>query len=197
MMEEFLRADSIVRDVYTGHKSWSALFDRHSFFTKDHKYYLSVVAASRTKEENSTFSGLVQSKVRLLVAGIDEGQTGIEVARPYIEGFERYHRCKNEDQVAEVTKGSLDFMITASEMPEPGTTEDFIIYTTTFYIGLVLPAGMFPPRKQSSPRSSTDKKKERSKLDISYPTNQFRSKVTDSGLYDEATMSIKVVHTRK
>lgn len=143
-MEEFARADGIVRDVYAGKKSWSALFKKHSFFTKDHKYYLSVVAASRSKTADVTFSGLVQSKVRLLVLGIDEGQTGIELARPYTKGIERIHRCKNEDEVTEVTKGSLDHLIAASDVPEDGTSEDHIIYTTTFYIGLRLPLGPSP-----------------------------------------------------
>jgi poly(A) polymerase len=142
-MEEFTRADSIVRDVYEGKASWKALFNRHSFFTKDHKYYLSVIAASRTKEADLTFHGLVQSKVRILVTGIDDGQTGIDIARPYIDGFDRVHRCKNEDQVDAVTKGSLEYMIPASDVPEPGTSADHIIYTCTFYIGLRLPLGMY------------------------------------------------------
>ncbi|KAH3943776.1 poly-A polymerase [Parastagonospora nodorum] len=177
MMEEFQRADKIVRDVFNGQGTWEALFNNHSFFTQDHKYYLSVIAASRTKEADLTFHGLVQSKVRLLVAGIDDGQTGIDMARPFPEGFERVHRCKNEDEVEAVTKGSLDYMIPVSQVPSAGTTEDHIIYTMTFYIGLRLP-------------------KERSTLDISYITNHFRSKITESKLYDEGTMSVKVVHTR-
>jgi poly(A) polymerase len=143
MMEEFVRADAIVRDVYDNKKSWSALFDHHSFFTKDHKYYLSVIAASRNKEADATFHGLVQSKVRMLVQGIDEGQTGIDIARPYNTGIERVHKCKTEEQVDAITKGSLEHQITASEVPEPGETEDHIIYTMTFYIGLRLPQGKF------------------------------------------------------
>jgi poly(A) polymerase len=146
MMEEFQRADKIVRDVFNGQGSWEALFNHHSFFTQDHKYYLSVIAASRTKEADLTFHGLVQSKVRLLVAGIDDGQVGIDVARPFPEGFERVHRCKNEDQVEEVSKGSCDYMIPTSDIPAAGTTEDHIIYTMTFYIGLRLPKGMYLPR---------------------------------------------------
>src|SRR5688500_13842387 len=67
MMEEFKRADAIVNQIHTGRKAWADLFERHTFFTKDHKYYLSVVAASRTKEAHDMFAGLVQSKVRLLV----------------------------------------------------------------------------------------------------------------------------------
>lgn len=195
MMEEFLRGDGIVRDIHNGLKSWDALFTRHSFFTKDHKYYLSVIAASRTKEADTTFHGLVQSKVRILVQGIDDGQTGIDIARPYTEGIERVHRCKNEDQVEAVTKGSLDYIIPESDIPDSGTTEDHIIYTMTFYIGLRLPAGRF--RSNSFCAQELTHYAERSTLDISFITNQFRTKVVESNLYDEETMSVKVVHTRK
>jgi poly(A) polymerase len=141
MMEEFVRADRIVRDIYSGQASWDSLFTRHSFFTKDHKYYLSVIAASRTKEADLTFHGLVQSKVRILVQGIDDGQTGIDIARPYTDGIERVHRCRNEEQFEAITKGSLDYIIPVADVPEKGETEDLIIYTMTFYIGLRLPAG--------------------------------------------------------
>jgi poly(A) polymerase len=181
MQDEFRRADKIMQHIFAGTKDWNALFERHSFFTHDHKYYLSVVAASRTKEANSTFSGLVQSKIRHIVRGIDDGQTGIETARPYTNYFERYHRC-NDEQFAEVAQGSLDYMIPASELPADGSAPaddgTKIVYTTTFYIGLTL-----PPEGAKS-------------LDISYPVSQFKSYITDSDLYDEKLMSVKVVHTR-
>ena len=144
MMEEFLRADGIVRDVFAGKKTWAALFDRTSFFTSDHKNYLSVVAASRSKEDNLTFNGLVKSKVRLLVQGIDEGQTGIELARPFTEGFERVHRCKNEDQITEVSKNSINYMIPEAKVPDAIAAGDHLVYTTTFYIGIRLPEGTCP-----------------------------------------------------
>lgn len=193
MMEEFQRADGIVRDVYNGVTTWDTLFKRHSFFTKDHKYYLSVIAASRTKEADTTFHGLVQSRVRLLVQGIDDGLVGIEVARPYTIGIERIHQCKDEDQVEAVTKGSLDYMIPVA--PVAGTTEDHIIYTMTFYIGLRLPAGMLRLTLAIFKRLTCPA--EKTALDISFITDQFRRKVHDSPLYDEKLMSVKVVHTRK
>ena len=34
-------------------------------------------------------------------------------------------------------------------------------------------------------------------LDISYPVSQFRNFITDAEVYDDKTMSVKVVHTRK
>ncbi|KAF1947440.1 Poly(A) polymerase [Clathrospora elynae] len=186
MKEEFGRADKILQHVFAGTKKWDALFERHSFFTKDHKYYLSVVAASRTKEANSTFSGLVQSKIRHIVKGIDDGQTGVDIARPYIDYFERYHRCKDEDQIFQVCQGKLDHMIPASELPAEGTApangDSHIMYTTTFYIGLTLPLGTATEGTKS--------------LDISYPVSQFKNFITDADKFDKETMSVKVVHTR-
>ncbi|OAL44320.1 Poly(A) polymerase [Pyrenochaeta sp. DS3sAY3a] len=182
MKEEFGRADKIVQHIFAGSKSWDSLFERHSFFTKDHKYYLSVVAASRTKEASATFSGLVQSKIRWIVKHIDDGQTGIQTARPYTGYFERVHRCKDEDEVDKVSQGNLEYMVSASEVlaegSAPANGDAHMIFTTTFYIGLVI-----PPEGARS-------------LDISYPVARFRDMVTESALYDENTMSVRVVHTR-
>ena len=200
MKEEFGRADKILQDIFANKKEWNALFERHSFFTKDHRYYLSVVAASRTKEANSTFSGLVQSKIRHIVKGIDDGQTGIATARPYIEYFERIHRC-TDDQFLDVSQGSLDYMIPASELTAEGAAEangdTTIVYTTTFYIGLTLPTGGTCMSLPSSASSLTIRIEATKSLDISYPVSQFKSYITDSDLYDEKLMSVKVVHTRR
>lgn len=182
LKNELGRASQIMDHVLSGQKTWDALFERHTFFTKDHKYYLSVVATSRTKELNATFSGLVGSKVRLIAKGIDDGQTGIDTARPYVKSFTRLHRCKNEEEIFDVSQGSLDYMIPASEIPEDGVVqadgEVKILYTTTFYIGLTLPA------------------EGNKSLDISYPVGQFRAKVEEAKEYDEKTMCVKVIHTR-
>jgi poly(A) polymerase len=150
MKDEFGRADKIVQHIFAGSKGWDSLFQRHTFFTKDHKYYLSVVAASRTKEASATFSGLVQAKVRLIVKNIDDGQTGIELARPYPDYFERVHRCKNEDEVDKVFQGNLDFKIETPSVPDEGAEnsngDGQLIYTSTFYIGLVIPPGTSLPQ---------------------------------------------------
>lgn len=200
LQEEFGRADKIVQHIFAGSKTWDALFERHTFFTKDHKYYLSIVAACRTKAASAIFSGLVQSKVRWIVKHIDDGQTGIETARPYTEYFERVHRCKNEDEVEKVNQGNLDYVIPASEVPADGSTpangEAHIIYTTTFYIGLLVPPGMFISCYLLHAQLTRLSEGARS-LDISYPVGRFRDMIKESQLYDENTMSIKVVHTRK
>ncbi|KAI1663227.1 Poly polymerase [Pyrenophora tritici-repentis] len=174
MKEEFGRADSILQDIFANKKDWKALFERHTFFTKDHKYYLSVVAASRTKEANSTFSGLVQSKIRHIIKGIDDGNTGIATARPYIEYFERAHRI-TDDQFKEVAQAPL---------------------TISFQNLKRMPKVVCPYTCQVSLSSLTIRIEATKSLDISYPVSQFKSYITDSDLYNEDLMSVKVVHTR-
>ncbi|KAF2119884.1 Poly(A) polymeras-like protein [Lophiotrema nucula] len=184
MLEEFNRADSIVSAISLGKKSWVDLFERHTFFTKDHKYYLSIIAACRDRKSYEGFNGLVQSKVRLLCKGIDDGDAGAEIARPYNKYFERVHRCKNEDQVEAVTKGHLTYLLSpedtlALQKSPESAGDDHIIHTATWYIGLTLPEG---PGSKS--------------LDISFPVADFKRLITGTDSYDENTMSVNVIYTR-
>jgi poly(A) polymerase len=147
MLDEFKRADDIVNQIHTGKKTWSDLFERHTFFTKDHKYYLSVIAASRTKEAHDMFAGLVQSKVRLLVKSIEDGDAGVDVVRPFIKPFDRVHRCQNEYEIDRVVQGNLDYQVKGDAIAngDSNGTEDsnglHTIYTATFYIGISLAEG--------------------------------------------------------
>jgi poly(A) polymerase len=205
MLEEFKRADAIVNQIHTGRKSWSDLFERHTFFTKDHKYYLSVIAASRTKEAHDMFSGLVESKVRLLVKGIEEGDAGVELARPYIKAIERVHRCHTEDEIDRIIQGNTDYQVkgeaAANGSPNGKTDGDaskehHTIYTSTVYIGLTLPEG------KTSSATAADRAVNcgaggTKSLDISYPVSEFKRYITSSDIYDAETMSVRVVHTRR
>ncbi|KAF2200177.1 Poly(A) polymeras-like protein [Delitschia confertaspora ATCC 74209] len=183
LMQEFKRADQIVKSILAGQKTWEDLFAKHTFFTKDHKYYLSVIAASRTKESHSTWSGWVTSRVRLLAKGIDESDAGVECARPFVKSFERTHRCKTEDDIERVVQGNMTFQVKDKEATVPNedgdsSDGDHIIYTTTFYIGITLHEG---GGRQ---------------LDISYPVSEFKRTIMAHASYDENIHSIRIVHTR-
>ncbi|KAJ4325276.1 polynucleotide adenylyltransferase [Neodidymelliopsis sp. IMI 364377] len=183
MRDEFERADQLINGqngILEGKKKWADLFQKHTFFTKDHKYYLSVIAASRTEKAHSTFSGLVQSKFRLLCKNIEDGQCGIEIARPWMKGINRFHRYETEEQADKIIQGSNDFVISSSEVPAStnGESPKDIMYTTTFYVGLKL--------KPDGTKS----------LDISYPVSDFRNLVTNASSYDGELNSVRVVHTR-
>jgi poly(A) polymerase len=153
MMDEFQRAHELLISISSGKKPWADLFERHTFFTHDHKYYLRVIAASRTKKASDVFSGLVQSKVRLLVKGIDDSEAHVKIARPYVKAFDDVHRCEKEDEIDQIKQGNLNFRISEEEataveeiVAEGGddtTKTRHMIYTTTFYIGLTLDEGDF------------------------------------------------------
>lgn len=108
IIRELERGGDITDKIFTGQLQWKDLFAKHTFFTNDYKYYLSIVAASRTKDAQHVWSGLVESKVRLLVSNLDN-QGSIAVARPFNKGFERVHHCKNEDEIEAATSGDLRY----------------------------------------------------------------------------------------
>ncbi|KAF2740856.1 Poly(A) polymeras-like protein [Polyplosphaeria fusca] len=184
MLAEFKRAHQVVSDIQDGKKQWADLFARHTFFSKDHKYYLSIVAACRTKPAYDAFSGLVQSRVRTLAKGIDDSDAGVELARVYTEKMERMHRCENEDQVEMVKKGDMAYKINQEEAKQAEASKGdaegkpLIIRTATWYIGLTIP--------EDGAKS----------LDISFPTAEFKRFVTGTDQYNEDTMSLHVALTR-
>lgn len=51
ILREMERANGIVNEIMIGKSSWSKLFEPHSFFTQDYRYYLRVIAAARSKDE--------------------------------------------------------------------------------------------------------------------------------------------------
>ena len=169
--KELEKAGDLVDKIFTGQLQWKDLFARHTFFTQGYKYYLSIIAASRTKEAQLIWSGLVESKVRHLVTGL-ENEASIELAHPYTKGFERVHHCKNEHEIEGVISGELQYQAkdvktetsdlkkdpkhsAAAQgeadniaMPDGSSEvhingeEKHIIYTTTYYIGIELAQGM-------------------------------------------------------
>lgn len=202
MREEFERADQLINSangILEGKKQWKDLFQKHTFFTKDHKYYLSVVAASRTEKAHSTFSGLVQSKFRLLCKNIEDGQCGIDVARPWMKGINRVHRYKTEEEADKIIQGSTEFQLKPAEIPTIASGEEppnDLMYTTTFYVGLKLKPGtyIYFIISDTSLTCLADGTKS---LDISFPVSDFRNLITTNAGYDKEIMSVRVVHTRK
>lgn len=170
IVRELERGGDITDKIFTGQLQWKDLFTKHTFFTDDYKYYLSIIAASRTRDAQIIWSGLVESKVRLLVSNL-ETQGSVEVARPFNKGFERVHRCKDESEIEAVISGDLNYQATdiktettdvvkdpkhvaaaeggADDMKMPNSTvetdpripEIHYIYTTTYYVGIELIQG--------------------------------------------------------
>ncbi|MCJ1233414.1 polynucleotide adenylyltransferase [Varicellaria rhodocarpa] len=165
--KELKRGGDIVDQIFTGQLTWKHLFDRHTFFTEGYKYYLSIVSGSHSKEAQGIWSGLVESKVRHLVLDLEQDEA-IEIAHPFNKGFERVHRCKNQDEIEAVIAGDLTYHITdiktetTDQSNDPrhaaaanGEADNIVVtdyngngsieeegttlmYTTTYYIGIQL-----------------------------------------------------------
>lgn len=155
----------MVDKIFTKQQTWNDLFARHTFFTNDYKYYLSITASSKTKEAESVWSGLVESKLRHLVGALDR-KAIISVAHPFPKGFERIHTIKNDQEMEAVKNGSTQYQAkgTTTETTDqtndaahqaaaetgaenatapdpvqtPAEAESRNVYTTTYYIGLEL-----------------------------------------------------------
>lgn len=167
IIRELGRGGDTADKIFTGQLQWKDLFSKHTFFTEDYKYYLSVIAASRTKDAQHVWSGLVESRIRQLVLKL-ETQGSIEVARPFNKGFDRVHNCKDEHEIEAVLSGDLQYQAKDSKTETTDTVKDPIhtavaeggaeamamptyndqadvsdggmttLYTTTYYIGIEL-----------------------------------------------------------
>jgi poly(A) polymerase len=176
ILKELHRGGDICDKIMTGKLNWSELFTRHTFFTKDYKYYLSVVASSTNKDAQNVWSGLVESKLRQLVIALD-WQGVVEVAHPFNKGFERVHTCPSREAIDAVQVGSLQYQNRDSKtettdqtndpkhaaaaqnaaedlalpqvdkVPEQNGEGETTVYTTTYYVGIELKPGKHNSRK--------------------------------------------------
>lgn len=137
IMGELKRGSAIMDDIITGKKGWEALFVKHDFFHR-YKYYLSIVAATKgTAEEHLKWSGLVESKLRLLVQKLEILNT-IVISHPFVKSFDKTFLVTEEEAIrvadGEIIPGLDPLPDDQIKMaPEPGKT---IVHTTVLYIGL-------------------------------------------------------------
>ncbi|KAI0512777.1 Poly(A) polymerase central domain-containing protein [Xylaria bambusicola] len=200
IQRELERGVELADKILTSQLLWKDLFVKHTFFTQDHKYYLAVIATSTTKEAHKTWSGFVESKVRILVGEL-ERHPSVAIARPFNKGFERQHLTKSDEESTQVKNGSLlyvtkdeedsadsavskgengtdsdanthDSKAKTEEAAEPGRT-----YTTTHYIGLELAEGA-------------------KSLDLSYHVNTFKQMCSEWEKYSAELNHLSVQHVK-
>ncbi|KAJ6191403.1 Poly(A) polymerase [Penicillium mononematosum] len=123
ILRELQRGGDMVDKIFMKQLSWHDLFARHTFFTHDYKYYLSITASSKTKEAESVWSGLVESKLRHLVGALDRKPI-IAVAHPFPKGFERVHLIKNEKDMEAVKNGSTQHQAQGTKTAMTDETKD-------------------------------------------------------------------------
>lgn len=161
IQRELQRGCDITDNVMMSKRPWNDLFVKHTFFTSDYKHYIAVITTSTTKEGHKIWSGYVESKVRVLVQGLEQ-HPSIAVAHAFNKGYDRRHKCSSAHEINQVQEGCLDYLLPAdessiaeseggngsprsladgeSQKATAGVTQA-IVFTTTHYIGLELVEG--------------------------------------------------------
>lgn len=179
ILSELSRGGEIVNDIITGSKTWEDFFAKHTFFNQ-YKYYLSIVVATKgTAENHLKWSGLVESKVRLLVQKLELLDT-IEISHPFVKTFEKSYRCTEEESIkvadGEVVPGLVPYDVNLP-LEDDGKVS---VHTTTLYIGLEIQLD-----------GSTSKR-----LDIQWPCQDFFEACKSWNQYDQDICSIFIKHVR-
>lgn len=145
VVREIKRASEITQRIFSGKAPWSELFQKHTFFTSDHRYYVAIIASTFSADALKSWAGTVESKVRHFCMKVEEMPT-ITLARPFNKPIKRVHICANEDQIREVWKGSIKYKVEEANDTESATVngngaagqdpDSRTLYTASFYIGL-------------------------------------------------------------
>ena len=151
ILKEIRRGHEITQQIFAGKLAWRDLFKKHTFFTEDHKYYLSIIVTAKNQDAAKAFSGLVESKVRILVMQLELQTDLIELARPFTKGTKRTHKVKNAEQIKEVERGSMKYRVGETETVE--TTDPELV--TTNGEGAAIPHAMdtIPNVKEDEPQA--------------------------------------------
>ncbi|SMR58968.1 unnamed protein product [Zymoseptoria tritici ST99CH_1E4] len=206
LLTELKRGHDIMEEIYGGKKQWKDLFVKQKFFSEAYQHYICVITAGKTKEAQQAWSGLVQSRLRRLIQGIEQSDAdSVELVQPFNKGIDRVHECKTDEDRENTLAGSLDCQIgqtktteqsadvkveaaaqgdaSALEVPaadqnaEQNTDGIQTIWTTTYYLGIKLVEGA-------------------KNLDISWPIQDFRRLCTEWDNFDTNVHSIQIKHVR-
>jgi poly(A) polymerase len=192
IMSELQRGTELMQDIISHKKTWADLFVKHDFFFK-YKFYLTIVASTRgDDEQHLKWSGLVESKLRLLVQKL-ESFPGINLAHPYVKEFEksyeyetakeareietRFGNYSHEQELSKYKEVVKDEQDKTKEITEDRKKQ---IHLTALYIGLDITV-------------NNDEKK----FDIHVPCNDFFNLCRSFPEYSESSVfSISIKHVK-
>ncbi|NXF85631.1 PAPOG polymerase, partial [Eubucco bourcierii] len=73
MVEEFKHGLEVTNEIIQGKSGWSKLFEPLNFFQK-YKHYIALTASASTEKHHLEWIGLVESKIRVLVANLERNE---------------------------------------------------------------------------------------------------------------------------
>ncbi|EIE80126.1 hypothetical protein RO3G_04831 [Rhizopus delemar RA 99-880] len=205
MIQEFKNGIDVASNIILGSGQWSDLFVKSDFF-QQFKHYLQITSSSYSSETQLMWSGLVEAKLRQLVLKLETVDM-IELAHPYVKGFDKAHYCLNDQEVEDVMKGGL-LNERSISVEEGGLEVDHIeslkangiikeeekenikkVYTTTFYIGLEI----IKPK----PVGTENEVGGGRKLNLIGPIQDFQKLVKTWDKYDEKEMRISIATIKR
>jgi len=171
MIQEFERADEISNRVISTGK-WDELFEPSDFFEK-YSLYLLVIASSADRDLQLKWSGMVESRLRQLISRLESVST-VDLAHPFIKGFEKCVECNNQTEADNVANG---IPLAAEDTRSALKTGDepIAVHMTSLYVGLKINS---------------------KKLDIAWPCNDYLAMVRNWDLYDATKMNISLTYLK-
>lgn len=144
ILKELERGEKVMTSIAARKATWGDLFERHTFF-HDYKFYLCVVAATKSHEEaHLRWSGMIESKLRVLVQKLELTE-GIALAHPYVKDFKNAFSLIAHDATQVITAyGTLQgqdvikALNTETSDPQIATKleQADVLHVTKLYIGL-------------------------------------------------------------
>lgn len=184
IMRELNRGVEIMSSISSGTSTWGKLLERHTFF-HDYKFYLCIVAATKSSSaEHLKWSGMIESKLRLLVQKL-ELTDGVLIAHPYVKPFEHSFVCESLEQVEQIlaSYGTLAGEKSTESVPvleapsDEGKEQANEIHLMKLYIGLDIAEGQ-------------------KKLDIQYPCSEFFNVCKSWATYDEKLHFVQIKNVK-
>lgn len=190
ILSELERGSELMAQISMKNKNWSDLFQRHDFFHR-YKFYLCIVAATQgSSEEHLKWSGMVESKVRILIQKLELTE-GISLAHPYVKDFSDSYLIEDtsKDDILNAygtLKGEklLQSLKTVEKnAPQEDSTKQY--HLTKLFVGLDIDLGK--PGEQVAGTK---------KLDIQYPCSEFYNLCKGWHLYNESMNQIHIKNVK-
>ncbi|KAH3686424.1 hypothetical protein WICPIJ_002603 [Wickerhamomyces pijperi] len=197
IMTELGKGLTMMTDITSGQKTWENFFERHDFFHK-YKFYLTIMGFTRgDDEEHLKWTGLIESKVRLLVQKL-ENFAGVDLAHPYVKEFEKTYLYKTDEELAAIEKNFGQYKneeylkanhieLTEENKAEYADKPEFKkLHITALYIGLAI---TLPTAAGSTVQDK--------KFDIHIPCNEFFHICRSFKEYEDTSKyQIKIQHVK-
>jgi len=152
MKDEILRGSAICDEIEAGTKTWDDLFSKSDFFSR-YKHFFEITVSSDTEENQNSWRGFVESKLRLLIQSL-ESVPLVTAATPFPDGFNREVEVPNPSDPSKPPKKQyqcsffLGLTIATDQAMKQGPNANKVIDLTNVTTGWIQSLNLFESRKE-------------------------------------------------